>query len=242
MERTHQPAESAALLTDNNRADGSSTPRLSKEEDRSSSASGKSPPTAILRHDFLILFLVSIYTLAAVFSWTIVCILSVRPIGAPSYSVNSLDNDTNYAGSDKYSPSSYQFATSERLYRAAKVINAGVGVLTMPLASAVCARAAVTFAQETRESTFRLRHLMALADQGWANPQILLKLLFPSNWKRYGSAILWLGILLHILGIIRSVSDIRISRLCLLQGSSFHLFNSWFCPKRQSRHPSGLPV
>lgn len=96
------------------------------------------------------------------FSWTIIVVLSIHLIGVHSYGV------------DKF------------YYRAAKVINTGVGALTIPLASAVCARAAVTYGQQRRHG-FTVRQAAALADQGWTSPDVLLHLLHHMGVSYCGS-------------------------------------------------------
>lgn len=93
------------------------------------------------------------------------------------------------------------YVKSEHIFRAAKIIQAVVSVLTIPLTSAVCSKAAVIFVQQRRQRLgFSMRQLMALADKGWTDPEVISRLIF-AGWKKYGSSFLLLAILLNLLGM-----------------------------------------
>ncbi|KAF8812036.1 hypothetical protein BYT27DRAFT_7088253 [Phlegmacium glaucopus] len=136
------------------------------------------------------------YTALAIFAWVLTCILSHRPITTDHYdiSVHGYVNGTANIHS--------LFVENQRWFRVARVIQSIVTVLTIPLTSAVCSKAAVVFVQ--RQSGLSLRQAMALADKGWTDPKLYAKLLFSSGLKRYGSSFLFLAILLNILGGIIS--------------------------------------
>lgn len=72
-------------------------------------------------------------------------------------------------------------------------------VLTIPLTSAVCSKAAVIYVQRRGQRMLSLRQTMTLADKGWTEPEIFLKLM-TGSYKRYGSWFLLLAIAVHILG------------------------------------------
>lgn len=159
-----------------------------------------SSPSTYLHRSYFAFFLVFLYSVFAVFAWSLIGILSVRPIGARSYGMSIFPDENDGYNHSKLSDFLHRYSNSENYYRAAKVINAGLGVLTLPLATAICVRAAVTYTQQRRHG-FTIRQAMALADQGWISPDIWLKLIHPrKGLRRYGSTLLWLAMLLHILG------------------------------------------
>ncbi|KAF8815773.1 hypothetical protein BYT27DRAFT_7224704 [Phlegmacium glaucopus] len=132
------------------------------------------------------------YTALAIFAWAVTCILSYRPITTDHYGIWF---SLNYIHP--------LFVKNEQWFRMARFIQSIVTVLTIPLTSAVCSKAAVVFIQ--RQSGLSLRQAMVLADKGWTEPKLYAKLLFASGGlKRYGSSFLFLAILLNILGGIIS--------------------------------------
>lgn len=169
----------------------------SSDCDRNQETRDKNVPAISLNRNFIVLFLVVIYSACAIFAWTVLVIQSHRPIGGYSYDAVINQGNKYDLIADQYSA---LYNQNEKYYRAARMINAGVGSLTIPLATAICARAAVTYAQQQRHG-FTLRKAMTLADQGWLNVDVWWHLLRPKEWKRYGSGILWLAILIHILGM-----------------------------------------
>lgn len=169
--------------------------RNSTEEARPSvSDQGKSddiPPSDTLRRAPHIVFLTLCYAAISVYAWVVLCILSYKPIGAPSYTFKS--NETF-----SYIDSPGVFARSERYLRAVRFLQSVVSVLTIPLTSMVCSYAAVVFLQRVRQGGPTLRQSMMLADKGWSDPALIAKLVV-GGWKRYGSAFLLAAICLNII-------------------------------------------
>ena len=144
-----------------------------------------------------VLILVFCYAVFAIFAWVVTCILSLRPLSGPKH--YSARNDVEYTYDSGRNELPAAYAKTERWYRAARVIQAIVGVLSIPLTSTVCSRAAVIFVQRHRGSVrLTLRQLMVLADKGWVNPSIYGRVL--TSWKRYGSSFLLISILLIVFG------------------------------------------
>jgi hypothetical protein len=135
----------------------------------------------------------------ALYSWVILCILSRRPVTTASYAVEA--QTYNRFGD---TPLQALYAQNERYYRSARIIMSIVMVMTVPMISAVCARAAVVYVQNQRDAFgLHMRQVMALADRSWTDPALYLKLVSaPRGMKRYGSRLLFLAIILHILGCI----------------------------------------
>lgn len=92
------------------------------------------------------------------------------------------------------------YTFNERILQVARVVQAIVAVSTVPLTSAVCSTAAVTFMQrEHRNHNLSLRKTIVLADKGWADFEIYLHLL-RGRLSSYGSSLLYFTILLIALG------------------------------------------
>ena len=172
---------------------------------RPSPAAEKSTPTAkipstTLHRSGYILVLVLLYAALALTSWVLLCLLTFKPLTAHHYGVDIDTRRNNGYGwvSPLYIHGLY--LKSEHIFRAAKVIQAIVSVLTIPLTSAVCSKAAVVFVQHRKQRLgFTLRQLMVLADKGWTDPDVISRLLF-AGWRKYGSSFLLLAILLNLLG------------------------------------------
>ncbi|KAJ5993684.1 hypothetical protein N7451_009408 [Penicillium sp. IBT 35674x] len=162
------------------------------------------PPQArLLKNSWYILYLVLGYVGLALFSWVVICILSVRPITAKHYGVwiwNDQNNGYGWTG-----PSYFHslFVRNERWYRAAQIIQSIVTVFTIPLTSAVCSSAAVIYIQ--RRKGLSLLQMMTLADKGWNDLRTYGRT-FPyfatDAWKRYGSFFLLLAMFVNILGAV----------------------------------------
>ncbi|KAF9633150.1 hypothetical protein BFW01_g4044 [Lasiodiplodia theobromae] len=76
-------------------------------------------------------------------------------------------------------------------------------MLTIPTTAAICAYAAVPFAQyHARNKNLTLRQTVILADEGWRSPRVLAKLLVPSHRAKVGSRFLWIASILTILGLV----------------------------------------
>lgn len=161
----------------------------------------KAPPdSAPLYRSAYIVNITLLYITLAVFAWVITCVLTYKPIDAHHYGVDILNSENNGYGISSVAQFQSLYKASERYYRAARVIQSIVAVLTIPLTSTVCASAAVTFLQYGKHSRgLTMRQTMALADKSWADAVIIMKLL-SGQWKRYGSSFLAGAILLNILG------------------------------------------
>ncbi|CRG83521.1 hypothetical protein PISL3812_00873 [Talaromyces islandicus] len=135
--------------------------------------------SAPLRRNIFFLLPIAAYTCMAAYSWVTLCILS-----------RTEDMVTNRHNS------------KVTQYRAARVLQTITGVATVPTISLVCAWAAAVYVQnQPNAHSLRLRQVITLADRGWMDPRIWFRLVFyPSGFKRYGSALLVLAILMHIIG------------------------------------------
>lgn len=135
-------------------------------------------PSARLHRPTSILFLALLYTCMALFAW-------IAPWTWPFSSQNSHHH------------------YGLRWYRAIRVLQSIATVLTIPVASTVCASAAVVFAQ--RRQTARgltLRQVMALADRDWMDVSTYTRVLYWDGWKRYGSSFLLLAMFMNVLGLV----------------------------------------
>ncbi|KAJ5356579.1 hypothetical protein N7517_011188 [Penicillium concentricum] len=163
------------------------------------------PPSARLHRSGYILSIVFLYIGLAIFAWVVTCYLSFRPITTKHYDLRALDN-SNWAEPDR----NYEnplFGRNERWYRAARIIQSVVSVLTIPLTSAVCSSAAVIFIQQRAHKGITVRQVMTLADKGWADLATyarILPFLATDGWNRLGSSFLLLAILLNLLGSVIS--------------------------------------
>ncbi|CAK1359758.1 unnamed protein product [Cercospora beticola] len=144
----------------------------------------------------LTLWLTVTYAILSIFAWTINCTLVRKPLNASHYGLYLRDGDVY--GYRYPTHSIYTF--NERILQVARVVQAIVAVSTVPLTSAVCSTAAVTFMQrEHRNHNLSLRKTMVLADKGWADFEVYLHLL-RGRLSSYGSSLLYLAILLIALG------------------------------------------
>ncbi|KUJ08929.1 uncharacterized protein LY89DRAFT_788365 [Mollisia scopiformis] len=183
-------------------------------------------PAAPLFRSWFVLILVLSYAIPAVLAWVITCILSFRPISGPKQYGVIYDPDSSYYGG--YAEVGNSYVRSEEWFRAARVIQSIVSVLTIPLTSAVCSSAAVIFVQHHR-STPRLtiRQLITLADRGWVGPGTFGRLAI--SWRRYGSSFLLLAIFLTILGgILSPLQQLFLSSKTIKTPTFFQSVNSLF--------------
>nr|GAT61411.1 predicted protein [Mycena chlorophos] len=156
--------------------------------------------STFLRRSPSIMYSTLFYIALALYAWVVTCILSHRPIGANHYGVDVLNADNNgygWVGAIYYHA---LYVKSERYFKAARVIQSIVSVLTIPVASAVVTRAAVVFLQSAgRRRNISLRKAMALSDRSWTDVSVIAGLFF-GGWKQYGSSLLLVAILLNGLG------------------------------------------
>ena len=155
-------------------------------------------PSASLRRSSYVIYMVLLYAALATFAWVITCIQVYKPLTVGHYGVK-VGGDNGYGwSSGEYIHGLY--TRNEQYFRASRVLQAVVGVLTIPLTSAICSKAAVAYVQQRKQSSgFSMRQLMVLADRGWTDPGVMSKVLF-DGWKRYGSSFLLAAILLNLLG------------------------------------------
>ncbi|KAI0466919.1 hypothetical protein F4859DRAFT_495718 [Xylaria cf. heliscus] len=136
----------------------------------------------------------------ALYAWVLTSILTYRPIVGHHYGVPIIKSESDGSGSAGSTRVHNLYETSQSYYRSARVVQSIVSVLTIPLTSAICGRAAVAFLQ--RNSGITIRQMIVLADKGWVEPGIFSKL--PFSWKRYGSWFLLYALLLSLLGSVIS--------------------------------------
>lgn len=94
---------------------------------------------------------------------------------------------------------------NERWYKAVQVLQSIVGVLTIPVTSAVCSSAVVIYLQcrtDKSDPKITLRQLMVLADKGWTDVSTYFQL--STEWTRYGTPFLAWALALHLVGAIIS--------------------------------------
>lgn len=92
-------------------------------------------------------------------------------------------------------------AKSSQLMRAAKILAAIAGVLTLPTVASVYSYAAVSFTQyRANGQKLSIRQTLALANQDWMSPLMPLFFLIPTQNRRLGSRFFWFGCFLTILG------------------------------------------
>lgn len=162
-----------------------------------------SPSTRLYRSTYVLL-LTLLYMGFAIFAWTVTCILSLRPITANHYGAWIWDNNNNGYGASSPKHLQSLYVKNENWFRTARVIQALVGVLTIPVTSAVCSAAAVVFVQRNgSRSDITIRKVMTLADKCWTDPPTYLRTfpyLVSKGWKRYGTSFLFLAMFLCLLG------------------------------------------
>ena len=155
-------------------------------------------PTASLRRSGHVLYLVLLYSTLAVFSWVVLCILTKRPITATRHYGVNFDEPHAYGWTGANVIHSF-YTKNEKWLRAAQVLQSIVAVLTIPLTSAVCSKAAVAYCQRRSHRKLSLRQTMVLADRGWTDPIIYLRML-AGGFKKYGTTFLLGAALLNIIG------------------------------------------
>jgi hypothetical protein len=92
------------------------------------------------------------------------------------------------------------YTKNEKWLQAAQFINSVVAAVTLPLISAVCSQAVVTFVQQQGQRNLTLRQTIVFADRGWTDPAVYVKLM-SGGCKQYGSKLLISAIMLNIIGI-----------------------------------------
>lgn len=105
------------------------------------------------------------------------------------------------------------YVSNLRWYKAAQVIQSIVGLVTIPLTTAVCSGALMVCLQRCTHgptSTVTLRQMTVLADKGWTDVASYFR--FIIRWTLYGSSFLIWAVLLHpIRGLIAPLQQIFLS-------------------------------
>ena len=125
-----------------------------------------------LKKHTLALYLILVYAFVAILSWSITCVLSFQPIGVPTY----FDQSGNYSQS--------HYETTDNWRKAASVGQSIVGVISIPVTSAICAKAVAVYCQrmsDAKTPSLSLRQTLALADKGWTDLATLLNVVTPSR-------------------------------------------------------------
>ena len=144
-----------------------------------------------LQHHSLGLGLIFIFALFAILSWTVTCVLCYRPIGASSY----YDQTRSNLIAD--------WKNNDRWRQLAKVVSAIVGSISIPVTSAICAKAAAVYClrkSDVRQPTLTLRQTLALADKGWTDLEVLRDVFVPKTSRKTRSPLLVASICLVGLG------------------------------------------
>ena len=128
--------------------------------------------TRELKKHTLALYLILVYAFIAILSWSITCVLSFQPIGVPTY----------FDQSGNYSKSHYEMTDNWR--KAASVGQSIVGVISIAVTPAICAKAVAVYCQRTsnaRTPSLSLRQMLAFADKGWTDLVTPLNVVTPSR-------------------------------------------------------------
>lgn len=137
-----------------------------------------------LKKHTLALWLILLYAFIAILSWTITCVLCYQPIGVPTY----FDQTGNYSRS--------HYETTDNWRKAASVGQAIVGVISIPVTSAICAKAAAVYCQrrsDAKNPQLSLRQMLVLADKGWSDSATLMDVIRPGTSRRTRSPLLILS-------------------------------------------------
>ena len=140
-----------------------------------------------LQRHSLGLWLVLVYSVLTAFTWIITCVLCYRPVTIPTY----YDPDSDYTRA--------QYDNNDLWRRGAKVASALISTVTIPVTSAICAKTAVVYCQKSsspHNQILTMRQMLALADKGWSDIQILLDIMRPSTSRRTRSTLLIISALL----------------------------------------------
>ncbi|KAJ5355679.1 hypothetical protein N7517_010288 [Penicillium concentricum] len=195
--------------------DKDTPPRQSANQQRPLEPIPQILPSATLHRSGYILLLVLLYIFLAVFSWVVTCYLSFRPITTQHYDFWVKDSDSpsdefKYGQGSSgwtYADVMALYQRNERWYRASRVMQSIVSVMTIPLTSAVCSSAAVIFLQRRQPSEgLSLRQAVTLADKGWSDIFTYIKTFSSgtNGLKRYGSSFLFLAMFANLLGSVIS--------------------------------------
>ncbi len=196
--QTHQPGPESIPLRD--RSPNLSTlheqGKLSSERERLIQAG----VVGELKKHNLALLLILVYAFIAVLSWSITCVLCYQPIGAPTY----FDQSGNYSRS--------HYEATDNWRKTASVGQSIVGVISIPVTSAICAKAVAVYCQRRSDAkmpSLSLRQMLVLADKGWTDIATLLNVVRPSTSRRTRSPLLILSSGLVAIGMFKPVIWLR---------------------------------
>lgn len=136
-------------------------------------------------------WLISSYAIVVIISWAFACVLCYKPIAFASYQ----DQTGKYTRR--------QFEANDWARKVIKTSIALVGAVSIPITSAICARAVVLYCQtppRAERKGLTARMTLALADKGWTDFKILLAALHPREGHRIRSPLLTLAVLLSGVG------------------------------------------
>lgn len=140
------------------------------------------------------------YAVLALLTWICTCVMIYRPLTTLSYGYSGKDDFGVLVAADHA-----KYVTNDKLYRAIRILQSVVAMLTIPTTSAICSQAAVIFIQRKRFNVgLTLRQMMVLADKGWTEIGLVSDIIH-EGWKMFGSRFLLVAVAIHILGE-RSIS------------------------------------
>jgi len=230
MDRMHDdaPPYRARSTSDTRQSPTPSSQPFNFTDDTSHRQIRSSQASTTLHRSTYIVGIVIIYSALSLVSWGVICILTERPLtgGRYGYMSNAAERQVSRRARDT------DYAANERWYQAMRVIQAIVGVLTIPITSAVCSSAAAAFAQYSKLSAgLSMRQLIALADRGWTDPRTFLRLMSWNGFRRSGSMFLVLAIALNILGgLIQPLQQVFLNDISvktpLYKIKLYHIFDT----------------
>ena len=158
------------------------------EEERLGHKGLATAPETRLHYHSLIVWLALSYGIASLFSWTVICILCYKPLISSASYYDKTGTRTRK-----------EFGNNDWWTKVARVTSNLVALATIPVTSAICAKAAVVYCQiapGAKRSTLTLRQTLALSDKGWSNIGVLGGLLVPgSGWRIRSPFLVWSALL-----------------------------------------------
>lgn len=194
-------------------------------------------PTIHLRRSQYTLILVLVYIVLAVYAWATLCSQVKWRVAKFSDGLQYMEgHSTDYYRSEE------RAKVAEKHLRAARIIQSIVSLSTVPLISAVCVRAAVIYSQrrENSEPSITLRQTITLADRGWTDIRILGKLVI-GKWRRYGSRLLLVAIMLNILGKVVPIEKRLGTYSLTYKGLVISPLQALLMSYKSIKYPSDLP-
>jgi hypothetical protein len=153
---------------------------------RTTSMTAHEPVTRSLHTSLWVLVVFAVYAALNLLAWTVFCIASTRLAGTTQ----------DYTHKSVYQQELESLITKhENLIKAAQIVQAITALLTIPVTSAICSIALLSFIQTgSLRTKLNLRQTMALADQGWISPRIWTRL------SKVGSLPLYIAFGLTLVG------------------------------------------